>query len=87
MGETVPVWRVDQALSDDEQNIIIVTYATADGGRAYRKELAVPSVGTGLVDVPKREEVPPADLSTVDDPETREWYKHAVEAMRHERSD
>ncbi len=87
MGETVPVWRVDQTLSDDEQNIIIVTYATADGRRAYRKELAVPNVGSELVDVAKREEVSPADLSAVDDPETRTWYKQAVEAMRHERSD
>lgn len=87
MGETVPVWRVDQTLSDDEQNIIIVTYATADGAQAYRKELAVPNPGTGMVDVAKREEVPPADLSDVKDEETREWYRQAVDARRPERSD
>ncbi len=87
MGETVPVWRVDQALSDDEQNIVIVTYATEDGTRAYRKELALPNVETGMVDLAKREDVSPEDLAPVEDPDRREWYRQAVEAVRHEQSD
>jgi hypothetical protein len=37
--ETVRVWLVERTYSDDEQNLIILTYATPDGSRDYRKEV------------------------------------------------
>lgn len=77
MGETVSVWLVDKTFSDDEQNLIIATYATEDGTRAYRKELAVTSMGGGF-ELSDRAEVAATNLSSVDDPETRSWYREAV---------
>jgi len=40
---SVRVWLVERTYSDDEQNVIILTYATTDGTRYFRKE-RVPSV-------------------------------------------
>lgn len=81
MPENIPVWLVDRTFSDDEQNIIIVTYASADGALALRKELAVPVVGTG-VDIPCSDTAVPADLTPVADPTTRAWYASAVTECR-----
>jgi len=36
--ETVRVWLVERTYSDDDQNIIILVYATPDGERYYRKD-------------------------------------------------
>ena len=76
---TVRVWLVERTYSDDEQNLIILTYATTDGTRDFRKERALTSFSddrptTAALDVD------PGDLGTVDDPETVEWY--AEEASR-----
>ncbi|MFC4549970.1 MULTISPECIES: hypothetical protein [Halorussus] len=77
--ETVRVWLVERTYSDDEQNIVILVYATPDGERYLRKERALTSFGddrptTAALDAP------PENLGSVDDPETREQY--AGEAAR-----
>jgi hypothetical protein len=77
--DQVRVWLVERTYSDDEQNLIILTYATTDGERDYRMERAL----TGLADVRETTAaklVDPSDLGHVTDPETREWY--ADEASR-----
>jgi hypothetical protein len=77
--ETVRVWLVERTYSDDEQNLIILTYATPDGERYFRKERALTSFGdvrdtTAVVDVD------PSNLGTVTDEAEREQY--AAEAQR-----
>ena len=77
--DTVRLWLVERTYSDDEQNIIIIVYATPDGERYLRKERALTSFGddratTAAIDAA------PGDLGAVDDEETREWY--AGEATR-----
>ncbi|AQL43368.1 hypothetical protein BV210_11995 [Halorientalis sp. IM1011] len=79
--ETERVWLVERTYGDDEQNMIILTYATPDGRRDYRKERALPSF-TG----PGREtnvslEMERSNLGTVDDPDTRERYANEVDRM------
>jgi len=41
--DTVRVWLVERTYSDDEQNLIILTYATPDGRQYFRKERALTS--------------------------------------------
>jgi len=77
--ETTRVWLVERTYSDDEQNIVILVYATPDGEQYLRKERALTSFGdsrptTAAVDAA------PGSLGTVDDPETRRRY--AEEATR-----
>lgn len=77
--EIVRVWLVERTYSDDEQNLIILVYATPDGERYLRKERALTSFSdvrptTAAIDAD------PGNLGRVDDPETREWY--AEEASR-----
>ena len=43
MTTTPRVWLVERTYSDDEQNLIIFTYATPDGEREFRKERALTS--------------------------------------------
>ncbi|AEN05081.1 hypothetical protein [Halolamina sp.] len=43
--ESIRVWLVERTYSDDEQNIIILVYATPDGERYLRKERALASFG------------------------------------------
>ena len=45
----IRVWLVERTYSDDEQNLIILTYATPDGEQYYRKERAL----TSFTDVPR----------------------------------
>lgn len=41
--DTVRVWLVERTYSDDEQNVIILTYATPDGERYFGKERSLTS--------------------------------------------
>lgn len=41
--EAVRVWLVERTYSDDEQNIVILVYATPDGEQYLRKERALTS--------------------------------------------
>ena len=76
--ETVRVWLVERTYSDDEQNIIILIYATPDGERYFRKERALTSF-TDVRDTTAAVDVDPDNLGAVE-PEKREQY--AVEASR-----
>jgi len=77
-AETVRVWLVERTYSDDEQNLIILVYATPDGERYFRKERALTS-STDVRETTAALDVAADDLGTVRDDE-RERY--AVEATR-----
>ncbi|WP_132058682.1 hypothetical protein [Halorussus amylolyticus] len=77
--ETIRVWLVERTYSDDEQNLIILVYATTDGERYFRKERALTSF-TDVRDTTAAIDVSPDNLGSVDDAETREQY--ATEAAR-----
>jgi len=78
--ETVRVWLVDRTFSDDEQNIIILIYATTDGRRYFRKERALTSFTGDHRETTAAVDVSPKNLGSVDDPDERERY--AAEASR-----
>jgi hypothetical protein len=77
--ESVRVWLVERTYSDDEQNVIILTYATPDGERYFRKERALTSV-SGDRETTAAVEVSPDNLGRVTDPDRRDRY--ATEATR-----
>ena len=74
------VWLVERTYSDDEQNLIILKYATADGKRAFRKERALTSFSGDHRETPVSLAVDSDNLGGVDDPATRDRY--AGEATR-----
>lgn len=76
---TERVWLVERTYSDDEQNIIILVYATPDGSRYLRKERALTSFGD-VRDTTAAVEADPENLGSVDDPEKQDVY--ATEAKR-----
>ena len=76
---TVRVWLVERTYSDDEQNLIILTYATTDGEQYFRKERALTSFGDTR-DTTAAVDADPDNLGSVDDPDLREQY--AAEAQR-----
>lgn len=73
------IWLVERTYSDDEQNLIILIYATPDGERYFRKERALPSF-TDMRDTTAAVDVDPDNLGTVGDENEREQY--AAEASR-----
>ena len=75
----VRVWLVERTYSDDEQNLIILTYATPDGEQYFRKERALTSFGDAR-DTTAAVDADPDNLGAVDDPELTEQY--AAEAQR-----
>ncbi|USZ72193.1 hypothetical protein [Natronosalvus halobius] len=77
--EGVRVWLVERTYSDDEQNLIILVYATPDGERYFRKERALTSF-TDARETTAALEVDADNLGSVDDPDQRERY--ATEATR-----
>ena len=80
MADGTRVWLVERTYSDDEQNLIILVYATPDGRRYHRRERALASfTGEGRETLAALD-VPESDLGTVEDPEERERY--AAEARR-----
>ncbi len=76
--DTERVWLVERTYSDDEQNIIILVYATTDGGQYLRKERALTSFGDRR-DTTAAIDAVPGSLGRTD-PEDREQY--AAEAQR-----
>jgi hypothetical protein len=78
-SEWTRVWLVERTYSDDEQNVIILVYATPDGTRYYRKERALVSFSDRR-DTTAAVDVTADSLGRVDDAETRERY--AAEARR-----
>jgi hypothetical protein len=80
MGDTLRTWLVERTFSDDEQNLIILVYATPDGERYHRKERALTSFTGAARDTSAAQDVPSENLGDVTDPNTRERY--ASEATR-----
>ncbi len=78
-SEGVRVWLVERTYSDDEQNVIVLTYATPDGRRYLRKERALTSFDDAR-ETTAAVTAPPRNLGAVDDPDLRERY--AAEARR-----
>ncbi|WP_302080054.1 hypothetical protein [Salinibaculum rarum] len=79
-AETIRVWLVERTYGDDEQNLIILTYATPDGERTFRKERALTSFTGDRRGTKAALDVSPTNCSSVADPEKREQY--AAEAAR-----
>ncbi|GAB3419909.1 hypothetical protein GCM10027435_21900 [Haloparvum alkalitolerans] len=77
----VRVWLVERTYSDDEQNLIILTYATPEGDRYYRKERALTSF-SDVRDTTAAVEVGERDLGAVDDPDLQEQYAAEARRMR-----
>ena len=77
--ETVRVWLVERTYSDDEQNLIILTYATPDGDQYFRKERALTSF-SDVRDTTAAVDADPDNLGAVDDEDLRARY--AAEATR-----
>jgi hypothetical protein len=82
-AESVQVWLVERTYSDDELNIIILTYATPDGDRYLRKERALTSFGDRR-DTTAAVDASPDSLGGVDDAETRERWAAEASRMREE---
>lgn len=79
--DTVEVWLVERTYSDDEQNIIILTYATLDGTRSHRKERALTSFSE-TSETPVAVDADPSNLSTIIDSNTQEQYETEAHRMR-----
>lgn len=75
------VWLVERTYSDDEQNLIILIYATPDGKQYFRKERALTSL-TDVRDTTAAVEADPADLRSVDDPDQQERYAAEVSRIQ-----
>lgn len=74
------LWLVERTFSDDEQNVVILIYATTDGRFYHRKERALPSFSGAHRETPAAVTVPSEQLGTVTDEARRERY--AAEASR-----
>jgi hypothetical protein len=81
-GDTVRVWLVERTYSDDEQNLIILTYATPDGDRYFRKERALTSFTGDHRATTAALDVSPDNLGDVEDPDEREQYAAEARRMR-----
>jgi hypothetical protein len=76
--DTVRVWLVERTYSDDEQNVIILTYATTDGEQYFRKERSLTSF-SDVRDTTAAVDADPGNLGATA-PDDREAY--AAEARR-----
>ncbi|WP_330632389.1 hypothetical protein [Halocatena halophila] len=74
---TEQVWFVERTYSDDEQNLIIITYATLDGSHYFRKERALTSF-TDSRETTAAVETSTDNLGPVEDPERRNQYADAA---------
>lgn len=79
-SEPVRMWLVERTYSDDEQNMVILTYATIDGDRYFRKERALTSF-SDVRDTTAAVDADPANVGTVDDPADRERFATEAERM------
>jgi hypothetical protein len=84
MSDTVRVWLVERTYSDDEQNLIILTYATPDGEREFRKERALPSFSGSGRETKAALDADPDNPGEVSDSETRERYARETSRMADE---
>lgn len=86
--ETTRVWLVERTYSDDEQNLIILTYATEDGSQYFRKERALTSF-TDVRETTAAVDAEPSNLGDVDDDALRDQYAREARRMaeRHDPDD
>ncbi|PGF14054.1 hypothetical protein CP556_23610 [Natrinema sp. CBA1119] len=75
-SDDVRVWLVERGYNN--RDLIILTYATPDGARAFRREIAAQAIDMDTVTAAR--DVSPDDLATVEDADDRERY--AEEATR-----
>jgi hypothetical protein len=80
----VRVWLVERTYSDDEQNLIILTYATTDGKQYFRKERALTSFTGDSRDTTAAVDADPDNIGSVDDPDLREQYASEAQRMENE---
>ncbi|MFC6723016.1 hypothetical protein ACFQE1_01140 [Halobium palmae] len=73
----VRVWLVERGYNN--RDLIILKYATPDGTRLFRRELAAQAVDLDSVTAAK--DVSPSDLESVDDSELRDRYESEVARM------
>ena len=73
----VVVWLVERTYGDDELNLVILTYATLDGERYYRKERALTSFTGPARETTAAVEVDPDDLGRTPSAD-REYYATAA---------
>jgi len=79
--ETTRVWLVERTYGDDEQNLIILTYATPDGTQSFRKERALTSFTGDERGTKAALDVSPTNLSAVSDPDLQAQYAAEAERM------
>lgn len=72
---TVQCWMVDRTYTD--KGLVTIVYATPDGERAVQSQKSTEAIVRNPVTAAR--EVPEANLTAVDDPETRERYRTEVE--------
>ena len=79
-SDGVRVWLVERGYNN--RDLIILKYATPDGERLFRRELAAQAIGVDTVTAAK--DVSPDDLEAVDDGDLRERYANEVSRMSDE---
>jgi hypothetical protein len=79
-SDTVRVWLVERGYNN--RDLIILKYATPDGERLFRRELAAQAIGVDTVTAAK--DVSTDDLESIDDTDLRERYADEVERMADE---
>jgi len=79
-AERVRMWLVERTYSDDEQNMVILTYATPDGERYFRKERALTSF-SDVRDTTAAVDTDPENVGAVSDSADRERYAAEAEGM------
>lgn len=80
MADTVRCWLVERGYNN--RDLITLKYATPEGDRVYRRELAAQVVDASTVTAAK--DVSPDDLEPVDDPKDRERYANEAERVASE---
>lgn len=75
--DEVRVWLVERGYNN--RDLIILKYATPDGERLFRRELAAQALDSDSVTAAK--DVPPTDLEAVDDADLKDQYEAEVTRM------
>ncbi|SEO90916.1 hypothetical protein SAMN04487948_10796 [Halogranum amylolyticum] len=76
-SETVRVWLVERGYNN--RDLVILKYATLEGDRVYRRELAPQALD--MSSVTAAEEVSTDDLEAVEETATRERYANEATRM------
>ncbi|WP_254538800.1 hypothetical protein [Halomarina litorea] len=76
-SDTVRVWLVERGYNN--RDLVILKYATADGERLFRRELAAQAIDLDTVTAAK--DVSPDNLESVDEAELKERYENEATRM------